>query len=326
MEYSSPDETAVHNLASAAVNTLIDEEDGTFDFEELRRITKLVTRNLDNVIDANYYPTERARRSNLKHRPIGIGVQSMADTFAMLRYAFDSAEARELDVKIFENIYYAADEASCELAKERGVYPSYEGSLGSQGKLQFDMRREEEGRKIETTLDRDKLKKEKMSKYSNHISYLLVLIPTRSTAQILGNNESNKPFTNNTYTRKVISRFFNVATRHLYKRLTKQGICSSGMGNFLATTRGSIQDIKGIDANTKLVFKTVWEICQMSLVEMVTARTPFVNQSQLFNVYIDASTHSNVYAKVNALHHRTSGKGLKTRLYYLRIRPGCNPV
>lgn len=326
MEYSSPDETAVCNLASIAVNTFVDEDDGTFDFEKLRQITKLVTRNLDNVIDASHYPTDRARRSNFRHRPMGIGIQGLADTFAMLGYAFDSAEARKLDVKIFENIYYAAVETSCELAKERGVYPSYKGSPASRGKLQFDMWREEEGRKVETTLDWDKLKREKLSEYGMRNSYLLAPMPTASTAQILGNNESIEPFTSNTYTRKVTSGFFNVVNKHLYKRLMKQGIWSSGLGNLLATTRGSIQDIEGIDYDTKLMFRTVWEIRQRSLVEMAAARAPFIDQSQSLNIYINASTYPEACAKVNALHRTTWSEGLKTGLYYLRTRPASNPV
>lgn len=326
MEYSSPDETAVCNLASIAVNNFVDEEGGTFDFEELRRITKLVSRNLDNVIDVTHYPTEPARKSNLRHRPVGIGVQGLADTFAMLGYAFDSAEARKLDVEIFENIYYAAVETSCELAEERGVYPSYEGSPARQGKLQFDMWREEEGRKVETTLDWDKLKREKLSQYGMRNSYLLAPMPTASTAQILGNNESIEPFTSNTYTRKVTSGLFNVVNKHLYKRLMKRGMWSSGLGNLLATTRGSIQDIEGIDADTKLLFRTVWEIPQKSLVEMAAARAPFIDQSQSLNIHISALNYSKACAKVNALHLKTWHEGLKTGLYYLRTRPASNPV
>nr|BDT63202.1 MAG: wsv172-like protein [Hemigrapsus takanoi nimavirus]GBG35360.1 wsv172-like protein [Hemigrapsus takanoi nimavirus] len=326
MEYSSPDETAVCNLASVAVNTFVDEEDGTFDFGKLRRITKLVTRNLDNVIDVTYYPTEPARRSNLRHRPKGIGVQGLADTFATLGYVFDSAEARELDVKIFENIYYAAVETSCELAKERGVYPSYEGSPASRGRLLFDMWREEEGRMVETTLDWDKLKREKLREYGMCNSYLLAPMPTASTPQILGNNESIEPITSNVYTRKVTRGFFNVVNKHLYKRLMKQGIWSSGLGNLLATTRGSIQDIEGIDADTKLMFRTVWEIPQKSLVEMAAARAPFIDQSQSLNIHINALIYPNACAKVNALHRTTWSMGLKTGLYYMRTRPASNPV
>ena len=322
VEYSSPDETAVCNLASIAVNTCVVEEAGTFDFEKLKRITKLVTRNLDNVIDVTYYPTEPARKSNLKHRPMGIGVQGLADTFAILGYAFDSAEARRLDVRIFENMYYAAVETSCELAKERGVYPSYEGSPASQGKLQFDMWREEEGRNVETTLDWDKLKREKLNKYGMRNSYLLAPMPTASTAQILGNNESIEPFYSNTYTRKVTSGFFNVVNKHLYERLMKQGMWSPGLGNLLATTRGSIKDIEGIDADTKLMFRTVWEISQRSLVEMAAARAPFIDQSQSLNIHLSAPT----LPQVNSLHRLTWSNGLKTGLYYLRTRPASNPL
>ena len=325
MEYSSPDETAVCNLASIAVNTFVDEERSTFDFEKLRQITKLVTRNLDNVIDATWYPTKRARESNFRHRPIGIGVQGLADVFAMLGYAFDSAEAKDLNVKIFENIYYAAVETSCELAKERGVYPSYEGSPASQGKLQFDMWREE-GRNVETTLDWDKLKREKLSKYGMRHSYLMALMPTASTAQILGNNESIEPFTSNAFTRKEASGFFIVVNKHLYKCLMKQGKWTSGLGNLLAITRGSIQDIKGIDAVTKDMFRTVWEIPQRSLVEMATARAPFIDQSQSLNIHISAESFQKARAKVSSLHRATWSLGLKTGLYYLRTRPASNPV
>ena len=326
MEYSSPDETAVCNLASIAVNTFVDEDRCTFDFEKLRHITKLVTRNLDNVIDATFYPTKRARKSNLSHRPMGIGVQGLADTFALLGYAFDSAEAKDLNVKIFENIYYAAVETSCELAKERGVYPSFEDSPASQGKLQFDMWREEEGRKIETTLDWDKLKREKLSKYGMRNSYLTALMPTASTAQILGNNESIEPFTSNTYTRKVSSGFFIVVNKHLYKCLMNQGKWTSGLGNLFATTRGSIQDIEGIDTNTKYMLRTVWEIPQKSLVEMAAARAPFIDQSQSLNIHINADSFQKARAKVSSLHRATWNMGLKTGLYYLRTRPASNPV
>lgn len=191
---------------------------------------------------------------------MGIGVHGLADTFAILGYAFDSSEARELDVKFFENMYYAAVETSCELAKERGVYPTYEGSPANRGELQFDMWREEGGRRVETTLDWGKLKREKLSEYGLRNSYLLAPMPTASTARILGNSEPIEQFTSNTYARKVTNGFFNVVNKQVYKRLMKQGIWSSGLGNLLATTRGSMQDIEGIDADTKLMFRTVWEI------------------------------------------------------------------
>ena len=326
VQYSSHDETAVCNLASIAVNNFVNEEEGTFDFEKLREITKLVTRNLNNVIDAGFYPTEPARRSNLRHRPIGIGVQGLADTFAMLGYAFDSAEARELDVKIFENMYYAAVETSCELAKEKGVYLSYGGSPASRGKLQFDMWRDEEWRGIETTLDWDKLKREKLNEYGMRNSYLLASMPTPSTAKILGNNESIEPFNSNIITTKVNSKSFTVVNKHLVKRLKKQGMWNPGLYNLLATTRGSIQNIDGIDADTKLIFRTGWEIPQKSLVEMAAARAPFIDQSQSLNIHSSASTHQKAFAKVDALHRATWDAGLKTGLYHLRTRPAFDPV
>ena len=322
MEYSSHDETAVCNLASIAVNNFVNEEEGTFDFEKLREITKLVTTNLDNSIRATYYHTKNMSRSNYSHRPIGIGVQGLADTFAMLGYAFDSAEARELDVRIFESMYYAAVETSCELAKESGVYSSYKGSPASRGKLQIDMWREENLRTIETTLDWDKLKREKLSKYGMCNSYLLALMPTPCTATILGNNESIEPFSSNIITTKLDNKkFLTVVNKHLVKRLKKQGMWNPGLCNLLATTRGSIQDIDGIDADTKLIFRTVWEIPQKSLVEMAAARAPFIDQSQFLNIHISASPYQKLFAKVNTLHRTIWSKGLKTGLYHLRKGP-----
>ncbi|KAK3865903.1 hypothetical protein Pcinc_028505 [Petrolisthes cinctipes] len=251
MEYSSSDETAVCNLASVAVNMYVDKETRTFDFGKMTGDVRIVTKNLDNVIDRTRYPTEEARRSNLRHRPVGIGIQGLADAFMLMGMVYCDPESMILNRRIAKHIYYAAVEASCDLAKERGTYPAFEGSPACQGLLQFDLWREEQERKtargfttkfrpIVTELDWDMLKRDKLLKHGMRNSYVVAPMPTASTAQILGNNESFEPFTSNLYTRNVTNGMFKVVNKHLFRHLFENNMWSPGWGDLLLDTHGSV--------------------------------------------------------------------------------------
>ncbi|KAK3883929.1 hypothetical protein Pcinc_011784 [Petrolisthes cinctipes] len=334
MEYSSSDETAVCNLASVAVNMYVDKETRTFDFGKMTDDVRIVTKNLDNVIDRTRYPTEEARRSILRHRPVGIGIQGLADAFMLMGMVYGDPESMILNRRIAEHIYYAAVEASCDLAKERGTYPAFEGSPASQGLLQFDLWRDEQERKtargfttkfrpIVTELDWDMLKRDKLLKHGMRNSYVVAPMPTASTAQILGNNESFEPFTSNLYTRNVMNGMFKVVNKHLFRHLFENNMWSPGWGDLMLDTHGSVQDIEGLDEHTKKMFRTVWEMPQKMLVDMAIDRAPFVDQSQSLNVFMDEDM-TDAFGKLTKLHMYTWRMGLKTGMYYLRTPPPSN--
>ncbi|XP_071786817.1 ribonucleoside-diphosphate reductase large subunit-like [Asterias amurensis] len=316
IEYSSPDEVAVCNLASIALPMYV-RRDHTFDFKKLAEVTEVVTRNLNKIIDINYYPVPEAKKSNFRHRPIGIGVQGLADAFIKMRFPFESKEAQELNIQIFETIYYASLKASCELAKELGPYETYEGSPSSKGILQYDM-----WNVTPTKLhDWDALKAD-IAKYGIRNSLLLAPMPTASTAQILGNNESIEPYTSNFYTRRVLSGEFQIVNQHLLKDLTEMGLWSDDMKNLLIANNGSIQNIDEIPDEIKPLYKTVWEISQKTVLKMAADRGAFIDQSQSLNVHIAAPN----FSKLTSMHFYAWKQGLKTGMYYLRTRPAANPI
>lgn len=317
VEYTSPDEVAVCNLASINLSKFVDQENKTYDFEKLFEITYTVTKNLNKIIDINYYPVPEARRSNMRHRPIGIGVQGLADAFIMLRHPFESEEARLLNKNIFETIYYAALCASKDLAKIHGPYETFKGSPISEGIFQFDMW----GAKPSTRWDWDSLRAEIME-HGVRNSLLLAPMPTASTSQILGNNECFEPYTSNIYTRRVLSGEFVVVNKHLLKDLNDLGLWSEDMKNAIVQSNGSIQGIEGIPQELKDLYKTVWEIKQKSIIEMSADRGAFIDQSQSLNIHMEEVN----YKKLSAMHFFSWDKGLKTGMYYLRTRPATDPI
>jgi len=317
MEYTSADEVAVCNLASIALPKFVT-EDGKFDHQRLYEITKVITRNLNKVIDINYYPVEEARVSNMRHRPIGIGVQGLADAFILLRMPFDSDEARGLNKDIFETIYFAAMEASMEEAKVHGPYETFKGSPVSKGIFQFDMWgvTPDSGR-----WNWDNLKKEvKQNGVRN--SLLLAPMPTASTSQILGNNECFEPYTSNIYTRRTLSGEFIIANKHLMKDLMSLGLWSENMRQKLISTNGSVQPIAEIPQNIKDIYKTVWEISQKAIIDMSADRGAFICQSQSLNIHI---TNPN-FGKLTSMHFYAWKKGLKTGMYYLRSTAAADAI
>lgn len=317
VQYSSPDEIAVCNLASIALNRFVNEDTKEYDFKKLREVTRVITRNLNRVIDVSYYPLEEARVSNMRHRPIGIGVQGLADAFILMRYPFESPEARKLNIQIFETIYYAALEESCELAAKYGPYESYKGSPASEGILQYDM-----WNVTPTDLWDWAELKEKIAKHGLRNSLLLAPMPTASTAQILGNNESIEAYTSNVYVRRVLSGEFQVCNPHLIKDLTERGLWSEQMKMEIMNSRGSIQNINAIPNDLKELYKTVWEIKQRAVVEMAADRGAFIDQSQSLNIHFAEPT----YAKVTSMHFTGWRLGLKTGMYYLRTKPAANAI
>jgi ribonucleoside-diphosphate reductase alpha chain len=317
MEYTSSDEVAVCNLASIALPKFVTDE-GTFDHHKLYEITKVVTRNLNKVIDINYYPIEEARRSNLRHRPIGIGVQGLADTFIQLRMPFDSEEARRLNGDIFETIYYGAMEASMELAKVNGPYETFKGSPVSKGIFQFDMWgvTPKSGRWNWEQLKRD------VKQYGVRNSLLIAPMPTASTSQILGNNECFEPYTSNIYTRRTLSGEFIVVNRHLMKDLMELGLWNENMRQKLIASNGSVQNIPEIPQNIKDIYKTVWEISQKVIIDMSADRGAYICQSQSLNIHI---TNPN-FGKLTSMHFYAWKKGLKTGMYYLRSTAAADAI
>ena len=315
IEYTSPDEVAVCNLASIALPKFV--IDGKFDFEKLFKVTYRVTRNLDKVIDANYYPVPEARNSNMRHRPIGIGVQGLADAFILMRQAFESEEARQLNKDIFETIYYAALTASKDLAIEKGTYESYKGSPVSQGILQFDMWNVKPSDRWEWDLLREEIKKNGVRN-----SLLLAPMPTASTAQILGNNECFEPYTSNIYTRRVLSGEFIIVNKHLLRDLVKLGIWDDRLKNKLMASNGSIQNIDEIPDNIKNLYKTAWEISQKVLLDMAADRGAFIDQSQSLNIFMENAN----FAKLTSMHFYGWKAGLKTGMYYLRTKSATDAI
>src|SRR6056300_1682612 len=317
IEYTDKDETSVCNLASIALPKYVNEETRTFDYEKLHEVTKTVTKNLNRVIDRNFYPVETARKSNMRHRPIGLGVQGLADVFILCRHAFDSDEAKEINARIFETMYHAALEASSELAEVDGSYETFDGSPASQGVLQFDMW---EG---ETKLhyDWDALK-ERIKKKGLRNSLLMAPMPTASTAQILGNNECFEPYTTNIYLRRTLAGEFVVVNKHLVNDLKKVGLWSKEMKDLMVKAGGSIQNIVDIPDDIKQLYKTVWEISQKCIIDMAADRGRFIDQSQSMNLFMESPTLS----KLSSMHMYAWKAGLKTGMYYLRSKAKARPI
>lgn len=317
IEYTAPDEVAVCNLASIALPKFVTEE-GTFDHQKLYDITYVVTKNLNKVIDINYYPVEEARRSNMRHRPIGIGVQGLADTFIKLQMPFDSPEAKGLNKDIFETIYFAAMSASMDMAKVDGPYETFKGSPVSKGIFQFDMWGVTPGSE---RWDWNSLKKE-VKKHGVRNSLLLAPMPTASTSQILGNNECFEPYTSNIYTRRTLSGEFIVVNKHLMRDLIELGLWNNGMKNRLIEANGSIQDIPEIPQNIKDLYKTVWEISQKVIIEMAADRGAYICQSQSMNIHIQDPN----FGKMTSMHFYAWKQGLKTGMYYLRSKAATDAI
>lgn len=317
IEFTSPDEVAVCNLASLALPKFVNVETQTFDFDKLYEVAKVVTHNLNKVIDVNYYPVEEARNSNMRHRPIGLGVQGLADAFILMGYPFDSTEAAQLNKDIFEAIYFAALTASCEIAKEVGPYETYAGSPVSQGILQHDMWKVGGSDRFDWATLRLNIKK-----YGVRNSLLLAPMPTASTSQILGNNECFEPYTSNIYTRRVQSGEFQVVNQHLLNDLVKLGLWNDNVKNMIIAHGGSIQEIPNIPDDLKKLYKTVWEISQRTIIDMAADRAAFIDQSQSMNLF---SAEPN-YGKLTSMHFYAWKKGLKTGMYYLRSRPAVDAI
>jgi ribonucleoside-diphosphate reductase alpha subunit len=317
LEFTDKDETAVCNLASIALPKYVDPETKTFDYEKLHEVTKTVTKNLNRVIDRNFYPVETARKSNMRHRPIGLGVQGLADVFILCRHAFDSDEAKEINARIFETMYHAALEASSELAEVDGPYETFEGSPASQGVLQFDMW---EG---ETKLhyDWDALK-ERIKEKGLRNSLLMAPMPTASTAQILGNNECFEPYTTNIYLRRTLAGEFVIVNKHLVDDLKEIGLWSKDMKDLMVKAGGSIQNIVDIPDEIKKLYRTVWEIKMKDVIDMAADRGRFIDQSQSMNLFMESPTMS----KLSSMHMYSWKKGLKTGMYYLRSKAKSRPI
>jgi ribonucleoside-diphosphate reductase alpha chain len=317
MEYTSHDEVAVCNLASIALPKFVDEK-GKFDHQKLYEITKVITRNLNKVIDINYYPVPEAKKSNMRHRPIGIGVQGLADAFILMRMPFDSEEAKAMNTDIHETIYFAAMEASMELAKKDGAYETFKGSPVSKGIFQFDMWGVTPS---SNRWDWNKLKQDvKQNGVRN--SLLLAPMPTASTSQILGNNECFEPYTSNLYTRRTLSGDFILVNKHLMKDLIQLGLWNENMRQKLIGSNGSVQKITEIPQNLKDIYKTVWEISQKVIIDMAADRGAYICQSQSLNIHI---TDPN-FGKLTSMHFYAWKKGLKTGMYYLRSTAAADAI
>jgi ribonucleoside-diphosphate reductase alpha chain len=315
IEYTSPEEVAVCNLASIALPHFV--IDGQFDHQKLFEVTYVITKNLNKIIDRNFYPVEEARRSNMRHRPIGIGVQGLADAFILLRMPFDSNEAKKLNKEIHETIYYASMTASKDLAKVDGAYESYEGSPVSQGIFQFDMWGVTPSSRWEWDILKDEVKK-----HGVRNSLLLAPMPTASTSQILGNNECFEPYTSNIYTRRVLSGEFIVVNKHLLKDLVNLGLWNDGLKNDLIAANGSIQSLDVIPQNIKDLYKTVWEIKQKDLIDMAADRGAYICQSQSLNLFVQNPN----FGKLTSMHFYAWKKGLKTGMYYLRTKAATDAI
>jgi ribonucleoside-diphosphate reductase alpha subunit len=316
VEYTSSDEIAVCNLASIALSAFA-KAGQPYDFEGLYKVTKVATRNLNKVIDRNYYPVEEARRSNMRHRPIGLGVQGLADAFMILRLPFESEAAQKLNEDVFETIYFAACEASCELAQLQGAYETYDGSPASKGQLQFDLwgRAPKSGRWDWAGL------KAKIADHGLRNSLLVAPMPTASTAQILGNNESFEPYTQNLYVRRVLSGEFVQVNKHLLRDLIAKGLWTEDIRMQLIAHNGSVQHMD-LPSDIKELYKTVWEIKQKIVLDMAAHRGAYIDQSQSLNIHMtDATT-----AKLSSMHFHGWQLGLKTGMYYLRTKAATDAI
>lgn len=315
MEYTNADEVAVCNLASLALPRYVSSEG--FDFQKLYEVTKIVTRNLNKIIDGNYYPIPETKTSNDRHRPIGLGVQGLADVFLLLRLPFESPEARRLNKDIFETIYFASMEASMDLAKEQGAYSSFAGSPLSEGKFQFDLWQVVPSDRW----DWEKLRQEVMT-HGVRNSLLLAPMPTASTSQILGNNECFEPYTSNIYNRRVLSGEFVVVNKFLLKDLIELGLWNPTMKNKLIAENGSVQNIPEIPTELKELYKTVWEIKQKTIIDMAAERGAFICQSQSLNLFMAEPN----LAKLTSMHFHAWKSGLKTGMYYLRTKAAVDAI
>ena len=316
IEYTAKDEVAVCNLASIALPKFVN-EDLSFDHDKLFEVTYQVTKNLNRVIDRNFYPIVEARNSNMRHRPVGLGVQGLADAFIMMRFPFDSEDARQLNKDVFETIYYAACCASKDMAIEEGAYETFKGSPASEGKLQFDLW----GVTPSDRWEWDVLKEEIMDKGMRN-SLLVAPMPTASTAQILGNNECFEPYTSNIYTRRTLSGEFIVVNNHLLRDLTKLGMWNETMKNQLIAANGSIQNIQEIPENLKALYRTAWEISQRAILDMAADRGAYICQSQSLNVFMENANAP----KLTSMHFHAWRSGLKTGMYYLRTKAATDAI
>jgi ribonucleoside-diphosphate reductase alpha chain len=318
MEYTSEDEIAVCNLASISLPMFV--EEGVFNHEYLYQVTKRITRNLNKVIDRNYYPVKEAENSNMRHRPVGLGVQGLADAFILMRMPFTSDEAKQLNQEIFETIYFAAVTASMELAKEEGPYSTFKGSPISQGEFQYNLW----GLKDEDLSGRwywASLRKEVMENGVRN-SLLLAPMPTASTSQILGNNEAFEPYTSNIYTRRVLSGEFIVVNKHLLRDLVDLGIWNVELTQEIMRANGSIQDIDAIPQDIKELYKTVWEMSMKDIIDMSRQRGYFIDQSQSLNLFMENAN----FAKLTSMHFYAWKSGLKTGMYYLRTKSAVDAI
>jgi ribonucleoside-diphosphate reductase alpha subunit len=318
VEYSNAEETAVCNLSSIALPSFVDMDTKTFNHSRLHAITKMITKNLNKVIDRNFYPTESAKRSNMRHRPIGIGVQGLADVFIMCGMPFGSEKSRDLNAHIFETMYHAGLEASCELAEIHGAYETFEGSPASQGILQFDMWDREP--RFSGTYDWEAMRQRVKKGIRN--SLLLAPMPTASTSQILGNNECFEPYTTNIYLRRTLAGEFVIVNKHLVRDLQARGLWSKDMKDLMIKSSGSVQNITNIPDEIKEIYKTVWEISQKVIIDMAADRGVFVDQSQSMNLFVESPTLS----KLSSIHMYAWKAGLKTGMYYLRSKAKSRPI
>ena len=319
IEYTAPDETAVCNLASINLRKFVDLSGPTpvYDFQKLHNVTKVVIKNLNKVIDKNFYPVQEAKNSNMRHRPVGIGVQGLADAFAEMRFPFESQEARKLNKDIFETIYHASVESSMEIAKEEGPYSTYEGSPMSKGIFQQDMW----GVKGSDRWDWEGLRAQVLE-HGVRNSLLVAPMPTASTSQILGNNECFEPYSSNVYSRRTLAGEFTVVNKHMLKDLVELGLWTDSVRNQIIADRGSIQNVKEIPDNIKALYKTVWEIKQRAIIDMAADRGAFIDQSMSLNIHMAAPT----IGKLTSMHFYAWKKGLKTGLYYLRTKPKAHAI
>ena len=315
MEYTAPDEVAVCNLASLALPKYV--VDGKFDHDKLFKITYVATKNLNQIIDRNYYPVAEAKNSNLRHRPIGLGVQGLADTFILMRYPFDSPEAKQLNKDIFETIYYAALTASKDLAKANGAYETYNGSPISEGIFQFDMWNVTPSNRWEWDVLR-----EEIQEHGVRNSLLMAPMPTASTSQILGNNECIEPYTSNIYSRRTLSGEFAVVNKHLLRDLVKLNLWNDSLKNKLIAANGSVQEIDEVPDNLKELYKTAWEISQKVIIEMSADRGAYIDQSQSLNIFMENAN----FAKLTSMHFYGWKAGLKTGMYYLRTKAARDAI
>lgn len=315
IEYTAPDEVAVCNLASLSLVKFV--EDEKFDFQKLYEIARVVTRNLNKVIDINYYPIPEARNSNMRHRPIGIGVQGLADAFIKMRFPFDSDEARQLNKDIFETIYFAALTESNAIAQEEGAYETYEGSPASKGILQFDLWNVTPGDRWDWAD-----LKEKIKEHGIRNSLLLAPMPTASTSQILGNNECFEPYTSNIYTRRTLSGEYIVVNKHLLNDLIELGLWDTEMKEQLMAANGSIQHIEAIPNDLKALYKTAYELSQKVLIDMSADRGAYICQSQSLNLFVEDAS----FGKLTSMHFYAWETGLKTGMYYMRSKAAVDPI